>query len=183
MTADPYRRLAHRELYRNRWLAVEAHEIVHPTGQPGEHLLVITPPTCAIVVEDGDDLVFVRQARFAVRARVIEVVKGGAEDGETGPQAAARELREELGGTARRWSRLGSLYELPSIVASPVDLYVAHAVAFSQAEPDPNESLEPVRMRAGDAIAAAAGGEISDAVTVAALFRYAAANGFLGRRS
>lgn len=177
MTDDPYQRLRERELYRNRWLAVEAHEIVHPTGEPGEHLLVVTPPTCAVVVEDGGDLVFVRQARFAARARVVEIVKGGAEAGETGLAAAQRELREELGANANRWSRLGRLYEIPSIVGTPVELYVARDVTFSQARPESVESLEPVRLPTAAAMAATAGGEIDDAVTIAALFRFAVATG------
>lgn len=177
MTDDPYRRIRARELYRNRWLGVEAHEIEHPTGEPGEHLLVVTPPTCAVVVQDGGDLVFVRQARFAARARVLEIVKGGAEDGESGIEPAQRELLEELGATAKDWSRLGRLYEIPSIVGTPVELYVARDVAFSQARPESVESLEPVRLPVAEALAAAANGGIDDAVTIAALFRYAVANG------
>lgn len=173
MQDDPYRRLRQRELYRNRWLAVEAHDVVHPTGEPGEHLLVVTPPTCAVVVEDNGELVFVRQARFGARARVVEIVKGGAEARETGPQSAVRELGEELGARARSWSRLGKLFEIPSIVGTPVELYVARDVTFSQANPERVESLEPVRMAIDAAIAAASKGEIDDAVTVAALFRYA----------
>lgn len=177
MTDDPYRRFRSRELYRNRWLAVEAHEIEHPTGEPGEHLLVVTPPTCAVIVEDRGDLVFVRQARFAARGRVVEIVKGGAEDGESGIASAQRELLEELGATANSWSRLGRLYEIPSIVGTPVELYVARDVTFAQARPESVESLEALRLPVAEAMAAAAGGGIDDAVTIAALFRYAVRNG------
>ena len=67
METDPYVRLSKRELYRNPWLAVEAHEIVHPNGVPGEHVLVVAPHPCAVVVEDGGTLLFARQPRFGAQ--------------------------------------------------------------------------------------------------------------------
>jgi len=176
---DPYVRLRGRELYRNPWLAVEAHEIVHPNGAPGEHLLVVIPQACAVVVEDGDDLLFTRQPRFAARRWVVEVVKGGADAGETPLECARRELREELGASARRWTALGHLYEIPSIVNEPLNVFLASEITLETPDPEVQESIDLVRIAARDAIAAAAAGEIDDAVTVAALFRYATATGRL----
>ncbi|HEY1655758.1 MAG TPA: NUDIX hydrolase [Candidatus Tumulicola sp.] len=179
MDDDPYRRVSRRELYRNPWLAVEAHAIVHPSGEPGEHLLVLTSPTCAIVVEDGDELVFARQPRFAARRSIVEIVKGGAEGDEDRLQSARRELREELGVVAGRWSELGGLYEIPSIVAGCVRLYLARDLTFVGPQPESVESITPVRLKIGEALEAAGRGSIEDAVTVAALFRYAVAEGWL----
>src|SRR5580704_13928471 len=125
METDPYVRLSKRELYRNPWLAVEAHEIVHPNGTPGEHVLVVAPFPCAVVVEDGGALLFARQPRFGARRVVVEIVKGGREGSESALECAARELREELGVRARHWSPLGRLYEIPSIVNEPVDVFLA----------------------------------------------------------
>jgi 8-oxo-dGTP pyrophosphatase MutT (NUDIX family) len=170
--ADPYARLHSTELYRNRWLSVEAHEIVHPNGRPGEHLLVVTPKASAVVVEDGGDLVFSHQPRFGARSWVIEIVKGGQEAGESALHCARRELREELGLTARTWSELGVLYEIPSIVSEPVAIFLARDVEASSQALEGVESIEAVRLPLSRAFSAATGGEISDAVTVAALFRY-----------
>jgi ADP-ribose pyrophosphatase len=172
MKTDPYVRVNMRELYRNPWLAVEAHEIVHPSGEPGEHVLVVTPQASAIVVEDGDEVLFTRQARFAARRDVIEIVKGGRNPGEMALQCAQRELLEELGIVARSWVELGTLYEIPSIVSQPLVLFLASGLQMERSRPERSESIELVRMKVGDAIAAARDGAIDDAVTVAALFRY-----------
>lgn len=182
MERDPYVRVSRRELYRNRWLSVEAHAIVHPGGASGEHLLVITPPTCAIVVEDGSDLLFARQPRFAAQRHVVEIVKGGAEENEQQLEAAQRELREELGVTARRWSKLGRLYEIPSIVGGCVAVYLARDLEFAPPEPESVESIVAVRLPIQEALEAAVTGEIDDAVTVASLFRYAVAAGHVTKR-
>lgn len=180
---DSYVRVSSRELYRNPWLAVEAHEIVHPNGHPGEHVLVVTPKASAVVVEDGADLLFTRQPRFGARRSVVEVVKGGREGDESGLACAQRELREELGITAGSWLPLGSLYEIPSIVSEAVEIFLAREIALAVAEPEHVESIELVRIPIEAAIEAVQGGEIDDAVTVAALFRYALISGYCRSRT
>jgi ADP-ribose pyrophosphatase len=179
MESDPYIRISMRELYRNQWLAIEAHDIVHPRGEPGQHVLVVTPRPSAIVVEDGDNILFARQARFGARRRVIEIVKGGCAAGESALECAQRELLEELGLAAASWIELGTLYEIPSIMSEPVRLFVASQVRHEKSNPEPSESIELVRMPAREAIAAAMGGAIDDAVTVAALFRYGSRRGII----
>jgi ADP-ribose pyrophosphatase len=179
MKSDPYVRISMRELYRNPWLAVEAHEIVHPNGEPGEHVLVVIPQASAVVVEEGNDVLFTRQARFGARRNVIEIVKGGRNSGESALECARRELLEELGIAAQSWTKLGTLYEIPSIVSEPLALFLASEVRHEKSSPERSESIELVRMKARAAIAAAAGGAIDDAVTVAALFRYGLHRGII----
>ncbi|MBV8153104.1 MAG: NUDIX hydrolase [Candidatus Eremiobacteraeota bacterium] len=179
MKSDPYVRLRSRELYRNPWLAVEAHDIVHPNGVPGEHVVIVIPKACAIVVEDGGDLLFTRQPRFGARRNVVEVVKGGSDPNETSEECARRELREEMGIAASVWRELGSLYEIPSIVNEPLALFLASDLRFGAADPERHETIETVRLPIRTALQYALDGVFDDAVTVAALFRYAAIKGFV----
>lgn len=174
-----YQRLRSREVYRNPFLAVEAHEIVHPNGVTGEHALIVTPVCSAVVVADGGDLLFTRQVRFGAQAEVVEIVKGGAEPGESSLECAKREAREELGIVAMHWNELGKLYEIPSLMSNPIDLFLAHGVEHVDADSDAIETIDLVRIPHEVAIAAAASGKINDAVTVAALLRYGIATGVL----
>jgi ADP-ribose pyrophosphatase len=174
-----YQRLRSREVYSNPFLAVEAHEIVHPSGVSGEHALIVTPPCSAVIVADGGDLLFTRQPRFGAQAEVLEIVKGGAEAGETSLECAQREAREELGIVAAHWTELGLLYEIPSLMNSPIDLFLAHGIEHVDAESEAIETIELVRIPQEVAIAAAASGKINDAVTVAALLRYGMRAGIL----
>lgn len=167
-----HRRVSKREVYRNPWVAVEAHAVVHPSGAPGEHVLIDCPPPSAVLVEDGGDLLFTRQARFAIGADAIEIVKGGANPDEDALACARRELREELGIVARSWKPLGILFEIPSIVAHPVTLFLASDIEHVVDEQEDVERIELVRVPAADALTAAVTGKINDAVTLAALLRY-----------
>jgi 8-oxo-dGDP phosphatase len=179
MPRDPYTRLNRRVVYKNEWLAIEAHRIVHPNGAPGEHVVVVTPQACGVLAEDSGYLLFTRQPRFAARQYVTEIVKGGSRADESLLDSAKRELREELGVTAHRWSELGTLHEIPSIVDPPVVLFLARELEYGAAEPSDEESISLVRLGIGAALDAAVRGEIDDAVTVAALFRFAAVTGRL----
>lgn len=179
METDPYVRLRSREIYRNPWLAVEAHEILHPNGEPGEHVVIVIPKACAVVVEDGADLLFTRQPRFGARRSVVEIVKGGSDGRETPIECARRELREELGITASSWRELGDLYEIPSIVSEPLALFLASDVQLGESDQERQESIELVRLPMRTALHYALDGAFDDAVTVAALFRYAAVKGFV----
>lgn len=174
-----FQRLRSRELYRNPYLAVEVHEIVHPSGVEGEHALIVAPPCSAVIVSDGGDLLFTRQPRFGAQAEVLEIVKGGAEPGESSLECAQRETREELGVVAAHWSELGKLYEIPSLMNAPIELFLAHGVEHVEPESEAVETIELVRIPQEVAIAAAASGKINDAVTVAALLRYGVRTGIL----
>jgi len=169
---DPYQRLRKREVYRNPWLGVEVHDIVHPTGTPGEHVLIDSPEATGVLVEEEGDFIFASQPRFGARADVVEVVKGGAEPDESPLECAQRELREELGLVARRWEPLGIAFEIPSIMSGPVTLFLATGLERVDAEPEEIERIVPVKISVNDAFEAAKSGEISDAVTMAALLRY-----------
>ncbi|GAC1575753.1 MAG: NUDIX hydrolase [Candidatus Elarobacter sp.] len=171
MSDAGYQRRGKRVVYENRWLRFEAHDIVHPTGAPGVHGVVVTPPASAVVLVDGDEVLLVRQPRFAVDAVVLEVVKGGRAEGETALACAVRESREEAGVIAARWIALGSTYEIPSIVEHPVALFLGVGLASAALAPEEIELIDVVPMRLEDALEACVDGRIDDAVTAIALLR------------
>ncbi len=168
-----FERRAKRTVYRNPWIAFEAHDIVHPNGAVGEHGLVLSPPASAVVVYDDGTIWLTRQARFAIDRVVLEVIKGGSEPGESALDAARRETREEAGVEADRWDSLGIAYELPSIVAHSVALFLARDLRHGAPQLEAIESIEIVRLPLSDALAAIYGGEIDDAVTGLAILRAA----------
>lgn len=171
MNASPFVRRGKRTVYENPWLRFEAHEMVHPTGAPGVHGVVVTPRASAAVLIDGDEVLLVQQPRYAVDAVVVEVVKGGCRPGEDALACAVRETREEAGVTAATWTPLGTVYELPSIVEEAVHLFLGRDLSPEALEPEDVEQIAVVRMNFADALEACADGRINDAVTAVALLR------------
>lgn len=170
--ADPYQRLSHREIYRNPWLAVEHHEIIHPTGVHGEHVLIVGQrPSGVLVLDNADEFYFALQPRFAARTSMLEICKGGADEGESPLAAAQRELQEELGLAADRWDALGGVFELPSLMERRIELFLARDVHTVASHPEQTEAILLQRMSRHSAVAAALYGEITDAVTCVAILR------------
>src|SRR5476651_1682450 len=158
-------RRAMRVVYENPWLRFEAHDIVHPNGSPGEHGVVANSGSSAVVVIEDGDVWLTRQARFAIEQTVLEVVKGGADEGESPLACAQRETREEIGVTAARWDAMGIAYEIPSIMQEPVHVFVAREITHVPTELERVESIEIVRMPFLAALDGVASGEIDDAIT------------------
>jgi ADP-ribose diphosphatase len=169
--ADPYTRLEKRQVYGNRWLAVEHHTILHPNGHPGEHVLIRGAASSGVIVIDGADVLLVAQPRFAARREMTEIVKGGGEAGEDAFAAAQRELREELGFEADDWFPLGQAWELPSLMETPITLFGARTLRAVQAQPEEVESLRLVRMPFVHAVKLALLGGLDDAVTALTILR------------
>ncbi len=93
------------------------------------------------VLSDGRVLL-VRQYRYAVGDFLWELVAGGIEPGESPLQAAQRELREESGYEARRFSRLLTFYPTPGFATEEMYLYLATGLRAGAARPESDEALE-----------------------------------------
>ncbi|MDQ6929912.1 MAG: NUDIX hydrolase [Candidatus Eremiobacteraeota bacterium] len=178
-----FQRISQQRLYANPWVALEIHQINHPNGTAGEHVLVVTPRAAAALIVDDDDLLFTRQMRFGAQTDVLELVKGGAQEDESELQCAQRETREELGVVANTWEPMGFLYEIPSILDKPVHLFLATNIYHVDTEFEAVETIELVRVPRRLAFAAAAAGEISDAITAGALLRYGLISGYLSPKN
>ncbi len=120
-------------------------------------------------------MLLARQARFAIDRVVLEAIKGGRHAGEDGLACAQRESREEAGVIAERWTALGQVFEIPSIVQEPVEVFLGTHLRAAPLPPEDVERIEIVRMPLADALDACVRGIIDDAVTAVALLRARAA--------
>jgi ADP-ribose pyrophosphatase len=96
--------------------ACHARDIVHP----GAVLIVPVLPDGRLVVE--------RQFRYPLNRVFIEFPAGKRDPGESTQDAARRELREEAGYEATRWTPLGAIHTLISYTNEQIDLFVAEGL-------------------------------------------------------
>jgi ADP-ribose pyrophosphatase len=127
--------------------------------------LVEHPPSVAIVVLDGDDLVLVRQSRPGADERTLELPSGKLEPGEAPHEAAARELAEECGLAATALQEIGTFWAAPAYSTEFVHVFEATGLQpTSFAGLDQDEDVEVERVASGLAFEL-----LSDAVSLAAL--------------
>ena len=110
-------------------------QVTTPDGSPGRYVTVTMKPGVAVLPIDADGQVHLtRQFRYAIGRESVEVASGAIENGEDAEQAAKRELREELGIIADRWTDLGMFDMDTSIVRCPVRMFSATGLRPTTAE-------------------------------------------------
>ena len=124
------------------------------------------------VLGDGR-LVAERQYRYPHRRVFLEFPAGKLDAGEDALATAKRELIEETGYTARKWTRLGVVHPVISYSTEAIELYLAEELEHVGAKLDDGEFLEVVELSVDEMLAALDRGEITDAKTVTALLMYA----------
>ena len=103
-----------------------------------------------IALDDEGEVALVRQYRHAIRRFLLELPAGGLEPGEEPLAAAQRELREEVGLEATRWTSLGSFFSSPGFANEILHVFLAEDLRPAHAEPDEDEDMAVVRRKAAD---------------------------------
>jgi ADP-ribose pyrophosphatase len=82
-----------------------------------------------------------RQYRHAAGKYLWEIPAGRLEPGESPLIAAKRELAEETGFRARRWSRLVRYYASPGFLAERMEIFLAEDLTLGATNPDEDEII------------------------------------------
>lgn len=163
--------LTSREVYRGRILRVREDTVRLPNGKTAEREVAEHPGGVGILALDGGDVLLVRQYRYAFSRVLTEIPAGKREPGEEPFVTAQRELREEIGATAGKWTELGALIASPGCYGEVLYLYMAQELTFGGTHPDEDEFLDVVRMPFDRAVELCMTGELTDAKTVIALLK------------
>jgi 8-oxo-dGTP pyrophosphatase MutT (NUDIX family) len=171
-----WKKLSSRVIWQNDWMSVLEDEVINPGG--GRNLygwVHFKNRAVAIVpIDDQGNTWLVGQQRYTLGEWSWELPMGGAPAGEDPLDAARRELREETGLTAADWSELMRLHTSNSITDECGIVYVARQLTEGEPDFEETEDLEIRKLPLADAVAMVRRGEITDAISVAALLQAAA---------
>ncbi|WP_019587117.1 NUDIX domain-containing protein [Deinococcus apachensis] len=131
-------------------------EVVYQYRPRGPRAVFVLPVTVR------GEAVLIRQYRYPLRATIWEVVAGGVERGEDLLAAAARELAEEVGGTAAEWVPLPGFYPQPSISGVVFYPLLALGVTLGETAHEETEVIERVTLPLTEAYRMLDAGEIQD---------------------
>jgi len=138
----PWQILFSREVYRDPWVEVQRDQVIRPDGADGTHCVVRMKPGVSVLPLDDDGWVYLTEEfHYGIGRVTIETVSGGIEPGEGPLGAARRELREELGITAARWTELGQIDPFTTVVVSPTALFLAQGLSFGPTACEGNERI------------------------------------------
>jgi ADP-ribose pyrophosphatase len=124
-----------------------------------------------LVVKDGQVLL-VEQYRPAAGRKMLEIPAGTIDRSEPPLECARRELQEETGYSAEDWESLGHIYPTPGYTNEVLHLFYASGLTKGEQHLDPGEDINVRWIPLEKVEEMIDQGEINDAKTIIAVFKY-----------
>jgi ADP-ribose pyrophosphatase len=156
--------------YQGRAFSVRRDHLLTPGGNTVKYDIIEHIGSVSIVpVDEHGMMYFVRQYRHAAQLDLLELPAGTLEPGEPPEEAAAREVREEVGMAAQTLKKIGSFYLAPGYSTELMHVYLATGLTEDPLDPDQDEYLSVEKIPVAEALRLAESGQMQDAKSLAAL--------------
>ena len=167
---NPWETVSTRVVYDNPWIRVREDEVVRPDGLPGIYGVVHFKNVAVGVLAVEDDMLYlVGQYRYPLGRYSWEIPEGGCPEGSDHLEAARRELAEETGLRARRWTKMGEAHLSNSVSDELAVWFLAEGLEQGERRPEGTEKLQVRRVSLRGALAMVNSGEITDAISMLAI--------------
>ena len=175
----PWKTISVEERYSTPWIAVSHHEVIDPSGRSGIYGVIhFKNLAVGIVALDADlNTWIVGQYRYPLGVYSWEIPEGGGRRDLPPIESARRELREEVGIEATRWTEILHMDLSNSASDEFCILYVAQDLSFGEAQPEDDEQLEVRKIHFDELYRMVCDGEITDSLTVMAILKVARIKG------
>jgi 8-oxo-dGDP phosphatase len=175
MEKNPWTTLSSRPIYDNPWISVREDQVLNPNGGPGIYGVVsFKNKAIGIVPVDNEGYTWlVGQYRYTLNEYSWEIPMGGGPVGRDPLLSAQRELLEETGFTAARWTRLSRLHTSNSVTDEEGFVFLAEDLTPGPAEPEATEDLRVWRLPLAEAVRMCLDDRITDCISVCALLKAA----------
>ena len=168
-----WRKLSSSVIYENNWMRVLEDEVINPGGGNNlyGHVHFKNTAVAVLPIDESGNTWLVGQQRYTLDAYSWELPMGGAPKGESPLSAAKRELQEETGLNALRWTEMMRLHTSNSITDEFGIVFIAEDLTMGATAFEETEDIAVRKLPVGEAIDMAVNGEITDAISVAALLK------------
>jgi ADP-ribose pyrophosphatase len=175
------RLLSSRTVYKGKVFWVTSDDVVEPGGIRVRRDVVRHNGSVVILAvddrknPDDPEILLIRQYRHAAGQFLLELPAGRIEPGEKLIPAARRELLEETGYKAKRWSHHVRYYASPGFLAESMDILLAEDLVHAPGEgtPDEDEHIEVHPTLLSEAVRLALTGKLHDGKSLIGILFYA----------
>ena len=159
-------RISGEDIYGGIFLKMKRDKIALPNGEEAVREYLTHPGAVAIVaILDDGRVLLERQYRYPIAKACIEIPAGKLEIGEDHLLCAKRELEEETGYTAKKWSYIRRIHPVISYSMELIDIYLAEDLVPGKSHLDDEEFLDVFAAPLEQLIGWVEDGEITDVKT------------------
>lgn len=160
-------------VYEGPVFGVRRDEVLEPTGVRAVREVITHPGSVVVlpVLADGR-IVLVRQYRHATRQYLWELVAGRIDEGESVKEGAARELLEETGYKAKRFTVFLDVFPTPGFLEERMYILLAEGLTAGKAQPEEDEKIEVRAYTAKQLREMLNRGKLRDAKSIAGILYY-----------
>jgi 8-oxo-dGTP pyrophosphatase MutT (NUDIX family) len=176
---NPWQTLSSRTVYENPWISVRHEEVINPGGGAGIYGVVHMRNTATGVVPiDAEGYTYlVGQYRYTLNEYSWEIPEGGSPEGTDPLESAKRELREETGFSAAKWTFLSRIHTSNSVTDEVGFIYLAEELTAGDTAPEETEDLKVWRLPLKEAVQLVMDDRITDSISIAGLLKAARLKG------
>ena len=129
-------------IYQGKVFGVRADEVEEPSGVKATRVVITHPGSVVVlpVLKDGR-ILMIEQYRHATRQYLWELVAGRIDAGESVKKAAARELKEETGYSAKRFTEFLDVWPTPGFLEERMHILLAEGLTKGEATPEDDEKI------------------------------------------
>jgi ADP-ribose pyrophosphatase len=170
---NPWTTLTSEKVYDSPWIGLTKHDVLNPNGNPGTYSVIhFKNRALGILALDADyNTWIVGQYRYPINQYSWEIPEGGGLWNVAPLESAQRELLEETGITATKWTKIQEMHLSNSASDEFCILYIAQELSFGEAEPEDNEQLVLRKLPFDELYQLVQTGAITDSLTVAAVLK------------
>lgn len=169
---NPWTTLSGEDKYENRWIKVTEYQVINPGGGRGIYgkIHFKGKGIGIIPVDNEGNTWLVGQYRYTLNEFHWEIPEGGAPLDEDPLTAAKRELKEETGLTANKWTRLLRMNTSNSVTDEECLIFLAEDLQQGESELEDTEAdLKVRKVPLKEALDMVVRGEIADSMTMMGL--------------
>jgi 8-oxo-dGTP pyrophosphatase MutT (NUDIX family) len=177
---NPWTTLSGEVKYDNRWITVTEYQVINPGGGRGIYGKIHFKNRAIGVIPVDKDLNtwLVGQFRYALDEWSWEIPEGGGPMNEPPVECAKRELQEETGITAKKWSQILRLHTSNSVTDEEGFIFMAEDLEHGASSLEETEAdLQIWKLPLKEALQMVIDGKITDSMSVMGLLMVARMKG------
>ena len=170
---NPWKVLDSTKVYTSPWVEVTKHNVLNPANQPGTYSVVHFKHLAIgiLPLDEEYNTWIVGQYRFPLNKYSWEIPEGGGKLNVPAIDSAKRELSEEVGISAKKWTNIQEFNTSNCSTDERAIIFVAQNLSFHEAHPDEDEQLAVRKLPFAELYKLAIEGEITDSLSLVAILK------------